>query len=147
MNNRKDQIRSLVEEVLQEAAPGFFAGFGAGFKAPGRVEIPQPPSALGLAKQERSLSTLAANPTASPFLRAAAQQELRDTQREIAALPSTRKKLRRAKIGSVVGGVTRTLLNIPYNLAAPMVKGAWGNLTTMATSADAGTLRGKGYKV
>jgi hypothetical protein len=147
MNPRREKIRSLVEEVLQEATPGFFAGFAAGLRAPGRVEIPQPPSAITLGRQETALNKLARNTTASPFLRAAAQQELRDTQREIAGLPGVKRKLRRAKVGSVLGGVAGTLLKLPYKLVAPIAQSSLTNLRTMSTSADAGTLQGKGYKV
>lgn len=147
MNDRKSQIKSLVEGVLAEATPGFFGGFGAGFVSPWRAEIPSPPSAFELGMKQQRLSGIVRNPNTNPFLRDAARQERREVRQEITNLPATKKKLRRAKIGAVVGGLTRTAMNIAAFPMMPVAKAAWQNLFTQATSADAGTLRGKGYQV
>lgn len=147
MKSRRDQISYIVEETLLEAQGGYMSGLRMGAFPREGDRSPERQDAVGLYRQERALTRLSADPAVSPFMRAAAAEQLRDVQRDImsAADPAAREKLiRRTARGKKIGQGLRKYVIDP-------VKGLFAAVGTkafnVATSADAGTLRGKGYKV
>jgi hypothetical protein len=147
MKSRKDQISCIVEETLLEAQGGYMSGLRMGAFPREGDRLPERHDAVGLHRQERTLTRLSADPSVSPFMRSAAAEQLRDVQRDImsAADPAAREKL----IQRTIKGV-RTGKRLRKYVIEP-VKGLFASVGTkafnVATSADAGTLRGKGYKV
>ena len=147
MKSRRDQISCIVEETLLEAQGGYMSGLRMGAFPREGDTLPKSHDVVKLHTKERTLASLSADPAVSPFMRAAAAEQLRDVQRDIisAADLATREKLiRRTARGKKIGQGLRKYVIDP-------VKGLFAAVGTkafnVATSADAGTLRGKGYKV
>lgn len=145
MRSRRDQISVIVEETLLERG-GYLSGVRMGAFPRAGDAVPSKPDIGSLVKQERTLNVIATSPRSSPFAAAAAQEELRNVQRAMVNLASgkTKQEIRRTIRGIKTGERLRKYVIEP-------VKGIFSDVVqktfSAATRADAGTLRGKGYKV